>query len=123
MATVEWIGGTDGNVATGTNYLGGVAPGVGDSVIARVNPVNPMTTGTFPNLVDFIVGPEYRGNIGNSAGQPTFGNVTGVFLWAGSGQYCKVNSTGTIAALRASWGLFRDRRVDLYGRVTTLDGR
>jgi N-carbamoylputrescine amidase len=29
----------------------------------------------------------------------------------------------TIAALRASWGLFRDRRVDLYGRVGTLDGR
>ncbi len=30
---------------------------------------------------------------------------------------------GAIAALRASWGLFRDRRVDLYGRVQTLDGR
>ena len=29
----------------------------------------------------------------------------------------------TIADLRASWGLFRDRRVDLYGRVGTLDGR
>ena len=29
----------------------------------------------------------------------------------------------TIADLRASWGLFRDRRVDLYGRVATLDGR
>ena len=28
-----------------------------------------------------------------------------------------------IAALRASWGLFRDRRVDLYGSVGTLDGR
>jgi N-carbamoylputrescine amidase len=28
-----------------------------------------------------------------------------------------------IAALRESWGLFRDRRVDLYGRVATLDGR
>ncbi len=28
-----------------------------------------------------------------------------------------------IAALRASWGLFRDRRVDLYGAVGTLDGR
>lgn len=28
-----------------------------------------------------------------------------------------------IAALRASWGLFRDRRVDLYGPVSTLDGR
>jgi N-carbamoylputrescine amidase len=28
-----------------------------------------------------------------------------------------------VAALRASWGLFRDRRVDLYGRVNTLDGR
>lgn len=27
-----------------------------------------------------------------------------------------------IAALRASWGLFRDRRVDLYGAVPTLDG-
>jgi N-carbamoylputrescine amidase len=28
-----------------------------------------------------------------------------------------------IAALRASWGLFRDRRVELYGAVGTLDGR
>ena len=28
-----------------------------------------------------------------------------------------------IAALRASWGLFRDRRVDLYGAVQSLDGR
>lgn len=27
-----------------------------------------------------------------------------------------------IAALRAGWGLFRDRRVDLYGAVQTLDG-
>jgi N-carbamoylputrescine amidase len=27
-----------------------------------------------------------------------------------------------IAALRGSWGLFRDRRVDLYGAVQTLDG-
>lgn len=27
-----------------------------------------------------------------------------------------------IAALRASWGLFRDRRVDLYGPVGSLDG-
>jgi N-carbamoylputrescine amidase len=29
----------------------------------------------------------------------------------------------SIAGLRQSWGLFRDRRVDLYGRVGTLDGR
>ncbi len=28
-----------------------------------------------------------------------------------------------IAALRASWGLFRDRRPGLYGAVATLDGR
>jgi N-carbamoylputrescine amidase len=28
-----------------------------------------------------------------------------------------------IATLRSSWGLFRDRRVDLYGAVQTLDGR
>lgn len=28
-----------------------------------------------------------------------------------------------IAALRASWGLFRDRRTDLYARVGTMDGR
>lgn len=28
-----------------------------------------------------------------------------------------------IAALRASWGLFRDRRVDLYGALNSLDGR
>ena len=28
-----------------------------------------------------------------------------------------------IAGLRASWGLFRDRRVDLYGAVGSLDGR
>ncbi|WP_230426520.1 N-carbamoylputrescine amidase [Gemmobacter aquarius] len=27
-----------------------------------------------------------------------------------------------IAQLRRSWGLFRDRRIDLYGAVTTLDG-
>jgi N-carbamoylputrescine amidase len=30
---------------------------------------------------------------------------------------------GAIAELRASWGLFRDRRVDLYGPVMRLDGR
>ncbi|NJS37934.1 MAG: N-carbamoylputrescine amidase [Rhodobacteraceae bacterium] len=28
-----------------------------------------------------------------------------------------------IAALRASWGLFRDRRVDLYAAINTLGGR
>jgi N-carbamoylputrescine amidase len=28
-----------------------------------------------------------------------------------------------IAALRASWGLFRDRRPELYRAVGTLDGR
>ena len=27
-----------------------------------------------------------------------------------------------IAALRASWGLFRDRRPETYGAVATLDG-
>lgn len=27
-----------------------------------------------------------------------------------------------IAELRRSWGMFRDRRVDLYGRIATLDG-
>jgi N-carbamoylputrescine amidase len=27
-----------------------------------------------------------------------------------------------IAALRASWGLFRDRRPEIYGATTTLDG-
>jgi len=24
--------------------------------------------------------------------------------------------------MRAAWGLFRDRRPDLYGAITTLDG-
>jgi N-carbamoylputrescine amidase len=28
-----------------------------------------------------------------------------------------------IAALRASWGLFRDRRPEIYGPIATLDGR
>jgi len=28
-----------------------------------------------------------------------------------------------IRAQRAAWGLFRDRRPDLYGPVMTLDGR
>ena len=28
-----------------------------------------------------------------------------------------------IARLRASWGLFRDRRVDIYDPVMTLDGQ
>ena len=27
-----------------------------------------------------------------------------------------------VAANRAAWGVFRDRRVDLYGRITSLDG-
>ena len=27
-----------------------------------------------------------------------------------------------VAALRASWGLFRDRRPELYGALGTLDG-
>jgi N-carbamoylputrescine amidase len=29
----------------------------------------------------------------------------------------------TVAALRATWGVFRDRRPDLYGAIATLDGR
>ena len=28
-----------------------------------------------------------------------------------------------LAIQRAAWGLFRDRRIDLYGRLATLDGR
>ncbi|OYW52405.1 MAG: N-carbamoylputrescine amidase, partial [Rhodobacterales bacterium 12-65-15] len=28
-----------------------------------------------------------------------------------------------IAEMRAGWGLFRDRRVELYGQVSTLDGQ
>jgi N-carbamoylputrescine amidase len=28
-----------------------------------------------------------------------------------------------LAALRESWGIFRDRRPDLYGPITSLDGR
>jgi N-carbamoylputrescine amidase len=27
-----------------------------------------------------------------------------------------------LAALRSSWGLFRDRRPELYGALLTLDG-
>jgi N-carbamoylputrescine amidase len=28
-----------------------------------------------------------------------------------------------VLALRSSWGLFRDRRIDLYRSITSLDGR
>lgn len=45
---------------------------------------------------------------------------------AGRGSETVLTATvdiAAIAALRASWGLFRDRRVDLYRPVLTLDGR
>lgn len=29
----------------------------------------------------------------------------------------------TVATLRSTWGVFRDRRPDLYGAIATLDGR
>lgn len=45
---------------------------------------------------------------------------------AGRGSETVLTATVDLAAmaeLRASWGLFRDRRVDLYRPVLTLDGR
>jgi len=100
MATVEWVGATSGDVSVATNYAGGVAPVATDSVVAQVTPVNPMTTGTFPALADFTTTAAYNADIGNSSGQPSFGNVTGVMKLGHRGN-SKISSSGTITRLKA----------------------
>jgi N-carbamoylputrescine amidase len=54
---------------------------------------------------------DHTGQLVANAGRTTEGVLTHQF------------DLDAIAALRASWGLFRDRRVELYRRVGTLDGK
>jgi len=93
-----WTGTTDGVVTTATNYEGGVAPIAGDSVYARVSPINPMASGTFPNLVNFVISEAYgQNNIGSASTAVGFGTVTAMKI-ASRGQAVYLTAT-TITAV------------------------
>ena len=77
MATVEWTGATDNNMATATNYVRGAAPVNGDSFIAKVLPTNPVQIGNSVNLVTFTVTDAYGANpIGTLSAGLALGTVT-----------------------------------------------
>lgn len=95
MADVIWNGATDGVVTTNGNYVGGSAPGPGDSVYATIAPTSPMSSGTFPALVNFVVTEAYGVNpIGSAASPIGFGNVTTMRLAHRGPSY--LNSSGTV---------------------------
>lgn len=102
MATRTWGGATSGAVDVAGNYVAGVAPTAGDSVIWDRAAVNNMESGTFPALVDFTISAGSGASLlGTASSQPTFGAVTGTLRIGGLGAYYKISSTGTVALLKA----------------------
>lgn len=53
---------------------------------------------------------DHTGEVVAELGRETEGVITASF------------DRASLNAMRASWGLFRDRRPELYGRLLTLDG-
>lgn len=83
MADVFWSGASSTLVTLAGNYVGGVAPSAGDSVYATQPPVNPMATGTMPNLVNFVVTDAYGNNpIGTLSAGLAMGTVTTMTIGA-----------------------------------------
>lgn len=134
MATIRWNGLTSGDVGVGANYVGGAAPTAGvDSVLWDTITPYGMESGTMPALVDFTqtegagvarAGYTDGGNIGTSAGAPTFGNVTGTMTLNAEASLRKIATSGTIAAITAKMptgaelviGSGTFTRIDAWGR-------
>lgn len=133
MATVQWSGSTSGDTSVGGNWVGGSAPSPTDSVLW--NSITPygMESGTIAALVDFTQtegagvarsGYTDGGNIGTSAGAPTFGNITGTMILNAEAALRKISTSGTIAAVMAKMptgaelviGSGTFTRVDAWGR-------
>lgn len=100
--TQVWNGvAADGNVATAGNYVSGVAPIAGDSVLANIAPTSAMTNGTFPALVDITITDAYGANVVGALGAPiTFGNVTGTMRIGSRSPFVSVTTSGTVASAK-----------------------
>lgn len=121
MSTVYWTGAAgDGNVATGGNYLGGVAPSGTDSVVCgqSVTSSGHMTTGTFPALVDFTVAASSNVTIGTGV---TWDNITGTATLGGSGAYYNIGTSAKTIAKLACQHQFNGVTNVVAGTVTTLE--
>ena len=116
MATVTFVGGTSGNMTVGTNYLGGVAPGIGDSVIINTGS-RIITTGPGVSLVDVTVTSGWSGSFSNSGSAVAFTAITGTFKYAGSGDVCLLSFSGTCASFIAQRG---NISISGAGTVTAL---
>jgi len=101
MAVVVWTGATgDGDQSTAGNYVGGVAPGNGDTIIFRDGNKS-MTTATTPRTTLTIIGTDsYTGNIG-SASAPVENTSYTLISWNGRGAYAKFSSSSTSTLIKA----------------------
>jgi hypothetical protein len=105
MATFTWTGAAgDGDFSTAGNWLGGVAPAADaqDYVFDRGSADLTAGLATGFSAANITITPGYAGKIGSESAALTFTNVTGTIRYAGSGQWCKIGCSGTVAALQTS---------------------
>lgn len=107
MPVKIWSGASSGNMATAGNYVGGVAPLAGDTVIFDRGSVS-VTAWTAVELVNVTITQGYTGSIGTS-GSPlamTEG-ITGTLKVGGkqTGVYLSVPNAKAIATLSAESGV------------------
>lgn len=72
MAAIEWTGGTDGDATDGTNWVGAVAPGVGDIGVFNQGSVSvDPSLGNIAAIAGLEIYPGYSGALGASANKIT----------------------------------------------------
>jgi hypothetical protein len=103
-------------MTVGGNYLGGVAPGAGDSVIFNTGS-RTVTVGPGVSLVDVTCTSGWSGSFSNSGSAVAFTAITGTFKYAGSGDACLLSFSGTCAAFIAQRG---NIAISGAGTVTAL---
>lgn len=97
-ATQVWTGGAgDKNFATAGNWVSGVAPVGGDSVVFNNGnaPVDGLATGI--SVVKATVTANYGGTLGTAASPLTFTAITGSLDYAGTGANAYLGCSGTVA--------------------------
>lgn len=100
-STQVWSGGAgDGNFGTAGNWVSGVAPIGGDSVVfnsGNVSVTAGLTTGI--SIANITVTANYGGLIGDTSGNGlVFTGITGTLTYGGTGAYARFGSSGTVAA-------------------------
>ena len=101
MALKVWNGGANnGTFLDAANWVGGVAPVATDSILINDTEQNINGVTTAFAIVDFTVGPRYRGTIGADGVSLIFTNITGTLQYGGSGAGIRIGCSGTCAAAK-----------------------